>query len=517
MQHNNSSYPELIVGLVGAVGTNLRYVVAELERQLACFDYAAKHIKISDDIITTMDNVKLPEEASKYVRTKTYMDSGDKICSNDKDGKKLARGALKCIRDIRKELPEESKVAYIIDSFKRPEEVQLFRKVYGNGFFLIGVYSDKARRIKYLVDARMKESEALELIERDENGGSKESPYGQNTRATFQLSDFFVDFSKNDFSETGDSSGFARNQLERIIRLLFGDPFVSPTFGEFAMFTAYSSSLRSVDLSRQIGAAIVRDNEVLSTGVNEVPKFGGGVYVPYVSKETHEYIDFPSGRDYMVGYDPNKREIENITEDIIRNLPTGDLAITLTLKDAINKSTLKDLTEYSRVVHAEMEALSMCARNGISTKGSKMYVTTFPCHTCAKLILAAGIVEVVYIEPYPKSKSLDLFPDSISTDENERSNKMLLTPFFGVAPTRYVDMFSMIHGILTDRQRKYSKDIESDGKIIHRKGERVAWEPSNDKTPRYSLPKISYLETEDVELDKIENDGLNEARKEPWK
>ncbi len=85
----------------------------------------------------------------------------------------------------------------------------------------------------------------------------------------------------------------------------------------------------------------------------------------------------------------------------------------------------------------------MCARNGISTKGCSMYMTTFPCHNCAKHIIAAGIEKVVYIEPYPKSKALDFYKIEISQDRKDIRKKVVFMPFKGVGPHRFVDLFSM--------------------------------------------------------------------------
>jgi deoxycytidylate deaminase len=52
---------------------------------------------------------------------------------------------------------------------------------------------------------------------------------------------------------------------------------------------------------------------------------------------------------------------------------------------------LYDLTEFGRAVHAEMEALLCCARSGVSPRFGSLFTTTFPCHNCAKHIIAAGI------------------------------------------------------------------------------------------------------------------------------
>lgn len=52
------------------------------------------------------------------------------------------------------------------------------------------------------------------------------------------------------------------------------------------------------------------------------------------------------------------------------------------------------------VIHAEQNALMFCAKNGIPTDGTTMYITLSPCATCAKLIVQAGIKRVVFLECY---------------------------------------------------------------------------------------------------------------------
>jgi len=81
------------------------------------------------------------------------------------------------------------------------------------------------------------------------------------------------------------------------------------------------------------------------------------------------------------------------------------------------KAIVMDLTEYGRVVHAEMCAIYDAARLGRSIKGATLYCTTFPCHNCTKHILAAGIKRVIYMEPYPKSRAKDLHQNEIEIEK----------------------------------------------------------------------------------------------------
>jgi hypothetical protein len=114
------------------------------------------------------------------------------------------------------------------------------------------------------------------------------------------------------------------------------------------------------------------------------------------------------------------------------------------------------LTEFTRAVHAEMDALMCAARTGFKPIGATLYVTTFPCHGCAKHLVTAGVRRVVFIEPYPKSLAMELHHDAIylqgatesksevdwTGKQPKREDKLQLAPFVGVAPRRYQDLFS---------------------------------------------------------------------------
>lgn len=125
----------------------------------------------------------------------------------------------------------------------------------------------------------------------------------------------------------------------------------------------------------------------------------------------------------------------------------------------------------------------MCARNGISTKECSMYMTTFPCHNCAKHIIAAGIKKVIYIEPYPKSKALEFYPNEISQNGQDSEKKVLFIPFKGVGPHRFIDLFSM-HSI-----RWYSRNRKNkDGYVIQ-------WDRSKASL-RNPMSLMNYIEME---------------------
>ena len=133
------------------------------------------------------------------------------------------------------------------------------------------------------------------------------------------------------------------------------------------MFLAFSASLRSADLSRQVGAVVAKGDEILATGANDCPKSGGGLYWPELDPLSHEIKDKENGRD--ISEERTRTRSNSGIEDIIDIIKkTTALEIDKTkLTEKLKKSKIGDLTEYGRVLHAEMEALLSCARNNAST------------------------------------------------------------------------------------------------------------------------------------------------------
>ncbi|HUF40625.1 MAG TPA: deaminase [Verrucomicrobiae bacterium] len=208
------------------------------------------------------------------------------------------------------------------------------------------------------------------------------------------------------------------------------------------MYYAYSSALLSASLNRQVGASITTgDGQLVATGVNEVPKPGGGFYW-----EDMEASD--DDRDFRRGADSNEVVQNEILEDLLKKLEENSWLLKREIPADIHEvktrlagTRVLDVIEFHRAVHAETAALLGAARRGVSIQDCTLYCTTFPCHNCAGHIIAAGIRRVVYIEPYPKSKARDFYEKAFTTDPKQE-NRVLLAPFVGVGPRRYRDLFS---------------------------------------------------------------------------
>ena len=417
--------PELILGVVAPLGADTADLESSLAEIFAEFGYVLETIRVSR-LLRELDLKTVLVESPEYERVRSYMDAGNEVRRRQERNDILALLAVAKISDLRTTLDPEKPRVFLLSSFKTPDEVHLLRECYGPAFFLIGSFASESERLDHLrLHQGMTADQALELTRRDQE---EEDPRGQKLRRVFQLADVFVPA----------FGARARPALERFVDLLFAKPCVTPVSEEMSMFFAYASSMRSGDLSRQVGASLVaRTADLLSVGVNDVPKAGGGLYWPGTG----------DARDHVRGFDSNRAEIYVISEQIIKSLIKAgcvDARDTDDVRACLTMSALGNLTEYGRAVHAEMDVLLAASRNGVSAAGNCLFTTTFPCHNCAKHIITAGVHEVIFVEPYPKSHALDLHGDAIvDIDSACATDKVKFRHFVGVAPRRFFDLFSM--------------------------------------------------------------------------
>lgn len=444
---------ELVVGLVGRLGADMPMVTKRIEETLHGLHYKHHHIKLTEyikDPARRFDLVETPVEK----RYQTYIQACNQVRKESTRDDFFVSYAIERIRAIRRNSNEDDnaavplrRTAYIVDQIKRPEEVAALRSIYGQQFILVSCHSP-ADHLKQTLAQKIADGHsdtpksikwqaaAMDLITVDDDETSVK--HGQRVSDVFPLADVVVDTSDGDQVE---------KLLKRFFYALFGDFVISPTKGEFFLNLAYQTSLTSCDTARQVGAAISRDSDVISTGYNEAPKPLGGTYWPE---------DGEDGRDVALGKDPNTIRKRQMVVDVVQRLAkSGELkrnfedetdiaaAFLDTIDAPLKKAQVLDTLEYGRAVHAEMAAISTAARLGLSLGGSSLYCTTFPCHNCAKHIVATGVREVFYLEPYAKSFADDLYPDSIDIDQKKPdTDKVMFRQFVGITPQRYKNLFS---------------------------------------------------------------------------
>jgi dCMP deaminase len=124
------------------------------------------------------------------------------------------------------------------------------------------------------------------------------------------------------------------------------------SWDEYFMQITFDASLRSTCLRRRVGAIIVRDKQILTTGYNGAP-----------SGITHCHENGGCLREQ-------------------RQVPSGEKE------------------ELCRALHAEQNAIIQAAKHGINIDKGTLYSTTYPCTTCAKMLINVGIVRVFYCGEY---------------------------------------------------------------------------------------------------------------------
>lgn len=136
-----------------------------------------------------------------------------------------------------------------------------------------------------------------------------------------------------------------------------------PSWDEYFMAIADQVAGRATCMRRSIGAVLVKDKRILATGYNGVP----------------------SGLAHC-------EDVGCIRET--RGIPSGTQH------------------ELCRGIHAEQNAVIQAARHGIPIDGATVYCTHQPCVLCAKILINAGVVDIVYRESYPDALSEELLAEA---------------------------------------------------------------------------------------------------------
>lgn len=463
----------VILGLVSPLGTRKTQLLSSIDEEAARFGYTIDIVKLSQllDRVPTAPWNPLPGRGEP-----TYwderMNAGNKLREDVGNGSALA--ALAIAEVGRRRQKRARQIVYVLDSLKHPDEVRLLRHVYGDAFWLLAIVTDPSERRDDFGDdyaetvSDFSESRALaeQLITRDE---AEDDDLGQHVRDTFAEADAFLSARRGHR---------VNEEVERFFEGIFGRPFHTPRPEEEAMCFAHEASLRSAAVGRQVGAVLVpKAAAVYVTGTNEVPKPGGGQFWSG---------DEPDHRDFQLGNDPNPAYISRMLAEFLGRLNTskwlkgelagrsGDELLRLAnVRDENGHSILSgtraaSIIEFTRCLHAEQAAIANAARQGVSTDNSVLYTTTFPCHECAKFIVGAGIREVVYVEPYPKSLVRQLYRDLIDTRTafegaapavdagSANDSKLPFRPFVGFAPRRYNEIFAGVGRQVEKEVAKFS-------------------------------------------------------------
>lgn len=507
------AFPELVFGLVRPLGTDTTAVLDELRTQLSPGNYRVEHFTLSSLLPSHPD----PYSADRCIR---LMNEGDEARRAHGERDRSAHGgevmALRAIREIaeRRRLLQQrgrDRIAWVLDGLMHPDEVRVLREVYGPRLFVVSCGSPQDQRVEALAHRLCRESGmpgheaeqiALRLIHRNAGLDVRPPPCSDDpsvplaarpatpraagpapvrrpddvhrvaVEKAFELGDAFV---------RCDEPGTARRVVARLVQCVLSHPFHTPTLDELGMAVAYQASLATASLARRVGAALLKDEQILAIGCNEVPKTGGGVF--------HAESD-PDEREFVLGSDPSDQIRVEIFADTLRRLndvfelrlrpsPSGPppdgaggtatgaaggttgtgpgerggpaLGFREILDTALGsadvlKGKIFDVIEYGRAAHAEIVAITSAARRGIPVQDATLYCTTMPCHECTRAIVAAGIRRVVYVEPYAKSRGTVLLAHAVTDErrDGDRPGRIRMELFSGIAHHRFADLFSWV-------------------------------------------------------------------------
>lgn len=234
---------------------------------------------------------------------------------------------------------------YVVDSIRNPAEAEELKRL--DNFYLIYITADVSTRFERLKRRGREEDpktlEAFREIERLEVENAERTK--QNLKQTFEMADRKIE----------NNGGISRfyEQLDLALAS-FSQTFKTdrPSWDEYFMSIAKQVAMRSNCIKRKVAAVLVRDKQIISTGYNGTPR---------------------GTRNCNEGGCPR---CNNFSE---------------------SGKNLEDCF----CSHGEENAIVQAAYNGISTKGSTIYTTFSPCLYCTRMIINAGVVEVVYNEKYP--------------------------------------------------------------------------------------------------------------------
>jgi len=295
-------------------------------------------------------------EVAEFLKKKgfLYLSTSDMVREEAKR-RKIEDYTIKQLQDIGNELREKQGTGvlalmvirlmeegknYVVDGIRNLGEIEELRK--RKDFFLIGVDAPQEKRFNWLIN-RKRDSDPktwegfLSMEERD--WGKNELNSGQQVSKCIEQADIKI---------YNDSS---LEELNKRIEEVIARIIKRPTWDEYFMKMAALVAERSNCLRHHVGAVVVKDKRVMATGYNGAAR---GV------KDCKE-----------MGYLRNELGIPSGTRH-----------------------------EICRAIHAEQNAIIQGAIHGIKLEGSMVYCTHTPCMICAKMIVQAGIKEVVSYQDY---------------------------------------------------------------------------------------------------------------------
>jgi len=189
-----------------------------------------------------------------------------------------------------------------------------------------------------------------------------------------------------------------------------------PNWREYFMLTAQSIAMRASDFSRKVGAVLVAPGEgekggrIISSGYNGYP---AGVPSAFERQE-----------DLRKSMEPQIRE--EVSHNLEKILGTSKLKKNK-IDEIVGMVLQYRLLQFDPTEHAEANAIAQAARSTISSEGTHLYTTLYPCQRCTRQLISAGVTDVFYLDEYTNTSRFDplleLFWKGIFLQAGIRINK----------------------------------------------------------------------------------------------
>jgi len=412
----------LVIGLTGPFGSGC----SKMREVLVQKEFGFHPFKISDDIRRELqDEGNLVEKGNVGWR-KILQERG-----NDRRKKDRAYWVKKALERI-----DDAGVGaenIVIDGFRNFQEVQEIRKVYPR-FFLVGICAEKEERWRRVRKDYQKYEEFEDDDRRDQN---EEFDWGQSVQKCVDDADYVYYNNEHLVVSLEGSDDPDLNKIERLLEQQARDfvPLMKaekarrdPTPEEIHMAAAYAQSNSSSCLKRHVGAVITigRNSQqfAVSMGYNENPpniRTCKSVSVCYKDEDMLSKLRVRGSSIYCPSCGEHHK---GLTE------PWTCKKCGVSIRAWLHPNRNMELCT---AIHAEERAiLSLGERSVI---GGTVYVTTFPCFQCARLILDAEIKNIVYVEAYPVK----------ATAEFLKANGVDIEPFSGFTARAFFRIFPKVN------------------------------------------------------------------------
>lgn len=444
----------IILGFTGSLGSGCTYISKQLAEELDDGRYFSLSDIINDDF---------KEMGVRRPSIQLKQDKGNEL-------RKLHGVSVlaeRCLEKIDKSFQEkqynENKTIILVDGIRNDGEIRFFKKL--PNFYLFSVHAGEKMRESRLVGKGRKFSSNKAFDIANKRDKEEDIEYGQQVNKCNYLADIIINNENEFFEETDEKKAFfqslEREYIDRFRQIQKGNIILDhpPKIMETLMTIAYCMSKKSSCNKRKVGAVIAyiieiknlktkrpEDHitmQVISSGFNEVPLGTDPCCLSENQKCQRDYLKEDFSKKFK--HCPNCGE--KIPINVKKNLKgfSGYQCVNSSCKTNIIKNFLPGSTKRTgklldmcRALHAEeiallgLEGISKQRKNEGKIGKFVLYTTTYPCNLCANKIVASGIDEVVYAEPYTMEEAESIL----------ESGKVNIVKFEGVKSSAYFRLYS---------------------------------------------------------------------------